>query len=206
MPKVLEIEQSSPLSPDDLEAALREDTRFSLFPYQGSPFVGNVRLKGRVKKGKVKVGLTKRDWWTFLQPVFQGEIEATESGGSRLVGQAGIPPWLVWYMRIATAVFVPLAVIVAGGPVISEAGPKGVAIAAAFCLVAVLGTIMGVGLNLSHAEKQLPDLEATLADISGSGVTLADPQPTTTATSAASSTSEGNSRKGRQASPSRSAD
>jgi len=196
MPKTLEIEQFSDLSPDELEAALKDDTRFSLFPYQGSPLVGNVRLKGRVKKDKVKVGLTKRDWWTFLQPIFQGRIEPVASGGSKLVGTAGMPMWIVWYMRIASAVFVPLAILAAAWPLLSEAGTQGMVMAAVFTLVAVLGTVLGVGLNVSHAEKQLPELEATLASISGSTAPLGD-GVAQSVPAAEDAETEGNSMKGR---------
>ncbi len=167
MPKSLQIDQTSPLSPAELESRLSTATRWSLLPFQGSPFKGTKPLKGRVRADRVRVGLSKRDWWTLLQPVFRGRIEPTASGGSRLVGDLGIPPWLVWELRAAVLVVLPLGMMAAAWPLSQELGTTGLIGAGVFALVSVVATILGIGLQVSHAEGQLPELEATLCEVVG---------------------------------------
>ena len=176
MPKVIEIEQYSDMDPEQLEAALKENTRFSLTPFRGSPFAGDKSLKGKVKDGDVDVGLSQRDWLTLMQPTFQGRIEALSTGGSRLVGRAGMPAHIVWAMRLSTAVAVPAAIVAAAWPVLSELGSQGPLAAGALALFMSVFAILGVGVNVAHAEKQIPQLEATLASLAGVAPPLGDGQ------------------------------
>lgn len=167
MPKTVQIDQHSTLSPAELEVALKAETRFSLVPFQGSPLGGRAQLRGRVRKGRVNVGLAHRDWWTLLQPTFRGRIEPSSTGGSRLVGELGVPRWLVWELRLAFGVVVPLGILAAGWPMLQEWGSTGLLATGAFALVAVLMTIFGIGLQLSHADQLLDRTAGVLDGIAG---------------------------------------
>jgi hypothetical protein len=174
VPKSVQIDQRSSVSPDELEARLRETTRWSLVPYQGSPFGGRAKLRGRIRGGRVNLGLAERDLLTLLQPTLRGHIEPTADGGSRLVGELGVPAWVIWLLRFAFLVIVPGGILAAGFPLVQDLGPTGWVAAAAFAVVAVLATMFGIGLQLAHAETLLPKTEAVIA-----GLTEGEAGPTT---------------------------
>lgn len=178
MPKSVQIDQRSSLSPNELEERLRETTRWSLVPYQGSPFGGRSKLRGRIRGGTVNLGLAERDLLTLLQPTLRGRIEPTADGGSRLVGELGVPAWLVWQLRFAFLVIVPGGILAAGYPLVQDLGPSGWLAAAAFAVVAVLMTMFGIGHQLAHAETLLPKTEAVIAGIAQGAGDPNPPQPT----------------------------
>lgn len=73
----------------------------------------------------------------------------------------------MWELRAAVLVVLPLGMMAAAWPLSQELGTTGLIGAGVFALVSVVATILGIGLQVSHAEGQLPELEATLCEVVG---------------------------------------
>ncbi len=164
MPKKQTFSFVVPGSPEDVALRLKQRTRWRLFPFQGSVITPTDRpLAGRVGKDRFAVAVNKRDWWTLMQAVASGELEAT-AGGTRVTGEAGMPTWVTWQLRLAT-----IAALIAGaggvGAIATGAsGFEGPAMMAVFMSVVLIATVFGIGLNVKNADEQVPELVAQLED------------------------------------------
>ena len=175
MPKHATIEAQVGGTPSDVADRLRKATRFTLAPYQGSPFrFGGKPLKGTVSDRRFSVALNERDWWTLLQPVARARLVPTD-GGTRVEGEVGIPPWLLWVLRLTVVSAIPLTVIgafAAGAPLLT----------ALLVTLVMAGVVGGVGWNMNNANQQVEPLrDAVLTQLAGTSPSVEAPAKEPTA-------------------------
>lgn len=164
MPRRLELDQLVPGDPDAVAERLEQSTRFSPTPYRGGPFtLGERPLKGRVGKGRLNLGLNRRDWWSLLQPTARASLEPAASG-THVRGEVGMPGWLVWLLRGVVVGGIPAAVGFATLQLLADGSPAAVGIAAGFAGFSALVGIFGTGLHVAHADAQVEELKAAVLD------------------------------------------
>lgn len=166
MPKTRDFSFVVPGRPEEVAQRLERQTRFRLFPHQGSFLVRSDRpLAGRVSASGFAVAVNRRDWLTLTQAVAKGELRA-EGDSTRVEGSAGLPPALTWALRFATVLAVALGLVgvVAG----ATGGPTEAVLASLLMSAAVFAGVLGIGLNVNNADEQVPELlsrlEATLRE------------------------------------------
>ena len=115
-------------------------------------------------KDRFALAVNKRDWWTLTQAVAKGDLTATPDG-TRVSGQAGLPPWMTWMLRFAS-IFAVLAGAGGAAAVAMDTGAGGAMVWAPLMLCFVLVTaVMGIGLNVKNANDQVPELMSRLEDV-----------------------------------------
>jgi len=171
MPRRIEIDQRVPGDPDEVAARLSENTRLSLTPYRGGPFtLGRKPLKGTVGKRTFRVGLNRRDWWSFLQPTARAALEETPTG-TRVHGEVGMPGWLVWLLRGVVVAGIPTAVGASTLALLADGSPGNLAIAAGCAGFSALIGVFGTGAHVHHADSQVDALrDAVVAAAGGAAV------------------------------------
>lgn len=190
MPKTQQFSFTVPGTPEQVAERLKSDTRFRLTPFQGSILVPTDKpLAGRVGKDSFAVAVNKRDWWTLMQAVARGELQEGP-GGTRVQGQAGLPVWVTWQLRIATVLALLAGVGGVVGVMVGSQGLGGAPLAALFLCVILFATVLGIGLNVRNADEQVPELMARLEAAALGTVAAAEPvveQDAETAKAAAAS-------------------
>jgi len=178
MARTVRFERRLP-APEAATAQLKQQTRFSLTPFQGSFItLGGAPLKGRVSARGFTVGLNERDWLTLLQPTARGTIR-TGDGGAVVDVTVSLPPLMLWYLRIVVGLLIPL-LLVAGGtavfvgsmPLSAAAGVFGVA---ALMLAMI---VVGVGINMNNVDKQVDALAAQVEAVLGAPPPQPEADPT----------------------------
>ncbi len=102
MPKTQTFSFTVPGTPEEVSQRLKEESRWRPFPFQGSILVpADKPLAGRVGKDSFALAVNKRDWLTLMQAVAKGDLKEVP-GGTQVQGQAGLPLWVTWQLRIAT--------------------------------------------------------------------------------------------------------
>ena len=161
MPRRVRFEQAVPASPAVIAAHLRKQTRWSPLPFQGSPLTfGPKPLKGTIKDDVVDIGLNHRDLLQMLQPTARLTLDQQADGSTRVHGEVGVPPLMVWLLRLITGIVAPLAVSAA----IMGALSASWAIALGVGVVMSVGLVVGVGISVSHADGQIDDLVVRIED------------------------------------------
>jgi len=167
MPKSIAIDLHVAGTPEEVARRLQEQTRWSLYPFQGSLIrFGDKPLKGTVNANRFKVGSNHRDVFTLMQPVARCTLERT-AHGTKIQGSVGLPRLLVWWMRFAVMIMVPMIVLSMIGVVLSSGGTLGWLVAVLFSLFAILCCIFGVGINMNNANGMVDDMHHQLHQLLG---------------------------------------
>jgi hypothetical protein len=96
--------------------------------------------------------------------VATGTLEADGPDRTRICGQCALPAFLVWYCRLAWLALLPLLV---GAVWLAWSGGAAFLPFALFFPVALVGSTLGIGLNISSAEADLEPLEQALLALAG---------------------------------------
>jgi hypothetical protein len=183
MPKVETFDFVVPGTPTEVAARLQAVTRPRWLPHQGSIF-GRGGLGGRVTDRSFTVADDPRTWFQLSQAVATGTLEAEGAGSTRVRGQASLPTWLTWQLRLAfvgIAGFVGLLLATVAGPA-ALAQWQAAVLLGAYCVVALLGGGVAIGMNVANADAGVaPLVERVRAAASGGAAAEARRVPTATA-------------------------
>ena len=171
MPRYIEVDEVVSGTPDEVAARLKSQTRFSLFAHTAKGGLwGNTPLKGRVSARGATVSLRRFDRWGRIQPVYQARFEP-HARGTRVRGYVGIPPMVLWGMRLSVLMSCIAAVIMASQIT------QGVAdsMLGWFVWIAIFGaiTVGSIGTQMNFADARLESLAQTVTGILGTQTTTA---------------------------------
>lgn len=173
MPREVEIDIVVPGTPAEVAERLGAHTRFSLTAFQASFILWNDKpLKGRVSARGANVALQQRDLFTRMQPVVTARFSPT-AGGTRIQGVAGVPRWLVWYLRGVTALLGIVGVGLAGVALVGGVVSTPLLILLGLLTAAMLFLVGAVGANLNYAADSLDALITTVERAAGATVPTA---------------------------------
>ncbi len=160
MPRSTKFSFHVPGTPQQVSKQLKTKTRLRLTPSQAKAFGSEEKpLGGMVGADRFRVGLNRNDLMTPTQAVARGTLEAS-GGGTRVEGVAGIPPAIVWLLRLGFIVAVTMGVGTGIGAGLEGLTPA-VLMSGLFSLV-VAACALGIGWNVNHAVGQIDELVATL--------------------------------------------
>lgn len=158
MARVRRIERFVPLPPEAVADRLREHTRWSLLPGQGSVLTdGDAPLRGRVSSDGFTVSLNQRDLMGRVQATARGRLRMAP-GGTKVEATVSVPPGMLWYMRIVPIV-VPLLLIGAAITLFVSGAPlEAVGLLFALLVMVMSISVGSIGLHMNNADAQVDPL------------------------------------------------
>lgn len=171
MPKVRRFSWVVDGSPAEVAERLRARSRFRLFPHQAS-FLGRGGLGGRVDAGGFRLALDDRSWLQWSQAVAVGTLTEVSPGRTRIEGDASLPRWVTWWLRLVVLI---LPLVMGGVALTLAQGSVGIELAAflAYTLAVLAGSTVAIGVHVSNADAQVEPLLERLGGVVGASAEAA---------------------------------
>ena len=170
MPKKVPLDLVVPGTPEEVAKALKEDTLFRPFPTTGS---GPIRRSkktygGRVSDAGFNVSLYEPTWLNLTNPVARAKLSESPSG-TRIEGEVGLHPLVIFWLRLATVVMFAAAGVAGFGALTAGAAAPGI-VGLLFFLLLIIPSI---GINVAHADENAEKLHAAIEATLRSGALAA---------------------------------
>jgi hypothetical protein len=157
MPKSRKVELFVPAPVEQVERALKEQTRSAWTPSLATVWGGgDQRFKGKVEGARFILAPNERSFVRRMHSTARGELTASE-GGTRVVAEVGISPAVTWLYRLSVIWGALVVAGVTGSLLLQE--PSIVLVWMAIAIVALIG---GTGWAVAKAETEIEGIVAAL--------------------------------------------